>query len=82
MANKSFIVDFDVTVDLAGVLKVNTNSEEEAQRIAKQIIRQCLEKECCDIEIESETDASKYLEIEKIGNVRSVNIMGAMNMES
>ncbi len=81
MENKAFIVDFDVTVDLAGSLKINAETEQDAQRIAKQIIRQCLENEDCNIEIGSGTDSNKFIEVKEMGNVRAVNITGSMNME-
>lgn len=82
MGNKAFIVDFDVTVDLAGSLRINAKSEEEAQRIAKRIIKQCLEKEYCNIEIESENNSNDCLEVREMGNVRAVNITNTMDMEA
>lgn len=80
MENKTFSVDFDVTVDLAGSLDIEAETPEQAQLIAKRLIRQCLEKEYCDIElaINDDDEDSDVLTVKEMGHSRSLNITNFM----
>jgi len=80
MENKAFSVDFDVTVDLAGTLQVEANTEEEARLIAKHLIKRCLEKEYCDIEllINDDDEDGDFLTVKEMGHSRALNITNSM----
>lgn len=80
MENKAFSVDFDVTVDLAGTIQVEANTEEEARLIAKHLIKRCLEKECCDIEllIDEDDENGGFLTVKEMGHSKDVNITNSM----
>lgn len=80
MENKAFSVDFNVTVDLAGTIQVEANTEEEAHLIAKRLIKRCLEKEYCDIEllIDEDDENGGFLTVKEMGHSKDVNITNSM----
>ncbi len=79
MENKAFLIDFDVTVDLAGILQVEANTEEEARLLAKRLIKRCLEKEYCDVELLINDDENgNYLTVKEMGNSRALTITSTM----
>lgn len=80
MENKAFSVDFDVTVNLAGTIQVEANTEEEAHLIAKRFIKRCLEKEYCDIEllIDENDENGGFLTIKEMRHSKGVNITNSM----
>lgn len=80
MENKAFSVDFDVTVDLAGTIQVEANTEEEAHLIAKRLIKRCLEKEYCDIELLFDDDNKDggFLTVKEMGHSKGLKITNSM----
>lgn len=80
MESKTFLVDFDVTVDLSGSLHIKAETPEQAQLIAKHLIKQCLEKEYCDIEllINDDEEDGNFLTVKEMGHSRSLNITNSM----
>lgn len=80
MENKAFSVDFDVTVDLAGTIQVEANTEEEAHLIAKRLIKRCLEKEYCDIELlfDDDNEDGGFLTVKEMGHSKGLKITNSM----
>lgn len=80
MENKAFSIDFRATVDLAGSLHIEAETQEEAQLIAKRLIKQCLEKEYCDIEllINDDEEDGNFLTVKEMGYSRGLNITNSM----
>ncbi len=80
MEYKTFSVDFEATVDLAGTLQVQANTEEEAHLIAKHRIKRCLEKECCDIEllINDDDEDGNFLTVKEMGHSRGLDITNSL----
>lgn len=77
---KAFLIDFEVTVDFAGTLQVEAKTEKEANLIAKRLIKECLNKEYCNIELSiNESDKSeKLLTVKEIGNPRALNTLNSI----
>lgn len=80
MENKVFSVDFETTVDLAGTIHIEANTEEEAHLIAKRLIKRCLEKEYCDIEllINDDDENGGFLTVKEMGHSKGLNITNSM----
>lgn len=80
MENKTFLIDFDATIDLAGSLQIEADTPELARALAKKFIKQCLEKEYCDIELKVDESIEDGLTvaIKETGHTRALNITNTM----
>lgn len=82
MENKAFLVNFNVTVDLAGTIQAEANTEGEAHLIAKRLIKRCLEKEDCIIELllDDNNEDGIFLTVKEMGHSRGLNITNLMTL--
>lgn len=80
MKQTAYNVRFSATVKLSGELQINAQSEDEALRIAKIILRQNLNNEYCLIEI-GEEDNITIREISLLPNITALDVTDAMPLE-
>ncbi len=83
MKQTSYNVKFYATVKINGELQVNASSEDEAQLIARIILRQNLNSEDCLIEI-GEDDNSNNITVREmtlLPNITALDIQDAMPLD-
>lgn len=83
MKQTSYNVKFSATVKINGELQINASSEDEAQLIARIILRQNLNSEDCLIEI-GEDDNSNNITVREmtlLPNITALNIQDAMPLD-
>lgn len=83
MKQTSYNVKFSATVKINGELQINASSEDEAQLIARIILRQNLNSEDCLIEI-GEDDNSNNITVREmtlLPNITALDIQDAMPLE-
>uniref|UniRef100_UPI0040253357 hypothetical protein n=1 Tax=Candidatus Stercorousia sp. TaxID=3048886 RepID=UPI0040253357 len=83
MKQTSYNVKFSATVKINGELQVNASSEDEAQLIARIILRQNLNSEDCLIEI-GEDDNSNNITVREmtlLPNITALDIQDAMPLD-
>ncbi|MBO6180634.1 hypothetical protein J6O86_02995 [bacterium] len=81
MENKAFLIDFEALVDIAGTVQINAKNEEEAKRIAKQIIIKNLEIEDCSIELGLENNNDDDVTIREMANPKEINMSEPMQLD-
>ncbi len=83
MKQTSYNVKFSATVKINGELQINASSEDEAQLIARIILRQNLNSEDCLIEI-GEDDNSNNITVREmtlLPNITALDIQDAMPLD-
>ena len=83
MKQTSYNVKFYATVKINGELQINASSEDEAQLIARIILRQNLNSEDCLIEI-GEDDNSNNITVREmtlLPNITALDIQDAMPLD-
>lgn len=81
MGNKTFLIDFEALVDLAGMVQVKAKSKEEAKQIAKQMIMKNLEIEDCSIELGLENNNDDDVTIREMANPKEINMNEPMQLD-
>ena len=81
MENKTFLIDFEALVDIAGMVQVKAKNKEEANQIAKQIIIKNLEIEDCSIELGLENNNDDDITIREMANPKEINMNEAMQLD-
>ena len=81
MRNAKYTIDFEAKIDVAGSVIVQAETEEEAVKIAKQIIKNNLNIEDCLIELGEESYSGDDITLREIGNPKKLNIVSAMLLE-
>lgn len=80
MKQTSYNVKFSATVKINGELQINASSEDEAQLIARIILRQNLNSEDCLIEIGEDNNSNNITvrEMTLLPNITALDIQDAM----
>lgn len=80
MKQTAYNISFSARVTLNGELQINANSEAEAQKIARIILRQNLNNEDCLIEISDDDNKNTITvrEINLLPNVTALDIQDAI----
>lgn len=83
MKQTSYNVKFSATVKINGELQINASSEDEAQLIARIILRQNLNSEDCLIEIGEDDNSSNITvrEMTLLPNITALDIQDAMPLD-
>lgn len=83
MKQTSYNVKFSATVKINGELQINASSEDEAQLIARIILRQNLNSEDCLIEIGEDNNSNNITvrEMTLLPNITALDIQDAMPLD-
>ena len=75
---KEFLVNFETRVIIGGNVQVKANSRDEAERLAKQILRRNLNIEDCLIELGKENNNNDLITIRDMEIQTPINLIDAM----
>ena len=78
MGNKTFLIDFEAMVNVAGTLQIKAETEAHARLKTAEIIKQALEQEDCIIELDLKNKNVENFTIKEIGNSREIKITGTL----
>lgn len=72
--NKTFLINFEAQVSLNGMLQLDAGSEEEAIRLAKEMIKRNLNVEDCLIELGTENNNEDIITVREMELNKPANI--------
>ena len=78
MENKTFLIDFEAMVNIAGTIQIKAKTGAQARLKAAEIIKQALEQEDCIIELDVKNKNAENITIKEIGNSREIKITGTL----
>lgn len=79
--NKTFLINFEAQVILNGMLQLNAGTEEEAIRLAKEMIKRNLNVEDCEIELGTENNNDDIITVREMELNKPANITDIMPLK-
>ena len=77
---KTFIFDYEATIDISGTVHVKAKTKAEAREIAYKLVEKNLEVEDATIELGFENNNDDDVTIREIGNPKKINMNDGMSL--